>query len=349
MKGDAGTGHPPLEELLREAADRGASDLHLSAGCPPLLRVDGVLQPTTHPELSPDQCVHLCGEALPPCERGEAAACRDRDLALTLTDGTRFRGTLFRQRDSLAATFRAIPTEPPSLATLGLPATCRSIVAARDGLVLVTGSTGSGKSTTLAAMIAEIRARRGGHVLTIEDPIEFVHPPGPGLITQREVGRDTPSFAAALRQALRQDPDVVLVGELRDGETMRAALTLAETGHLVLSTLHSTSALEAADRIVDAFPADEQAQTRKQIASVLHAVVAQKLVPRRDGAGRVAACEILIATPAVRNLIREGKAHQIASLLQAGRSAHGMQTMADGLAELVQAGVIDARAAAEAR
>lgn len=347
MQGNADTERLHLEELLHEAADRGASDLHLSTGYPPLLRIDGVLQRTVHPELSPSQCARLCSEALSLPERGDADCCRDRDLALTLSDGTRFRGTLFRQRDSLAAAFRAIPTAPPSLATLGLPATFRSIVAARDGLVLVTGSTGSGKSTTLAAMIAAIRECRGGHVLTIEDPIEFVHPAGPGLINQREIGRDAPSFATALRQALRQDPDVVLVGELRDGETMRAALTLAETGHLVLSTLHSTSAVDAADRIVDAFPAGEQVQTRQQVAAVLRAVVAQRLVARRDGAGRVAACEVLIATPAVRNLIREGKTHQIASLLQAGRNAHGMQTMADSLAELVRAGIIDARVAVE--
>ena len=329
---------PSLAVLLREALDSGASDLHLSAGCPPLLRIDGSLRATAHAPLSPAECLRLGAEVLPAGAAPESVC--DLDLALPLPDGSRFRVALFRQRDSLAAAFRAIASAPPSLADLGLPPACRSIESLHDGLVLVTGATGSGKSTTLAALVGAIREKRGGHVLTIEDPIEYLHPPGLGLINQREIGRDTPSFAAALRHALRQDPDVVLVGELRDGETMRAALALAETGHLVLSTLHSTSAAEAADRIIDAFPADEQAQVRLQVATVLRMVLAQRLLPRRIGRGRAAACELLVATPAVRNLIREGKTHQIISLMQSGRRTHGMQTMDDAVAVLVHAGVV---------
>lgn len=327
----------PLASLLHEAARRRASDLHLSAGCPPLLRIDGSLTPLAHPSLDADDCTRLCAPLLA-CT-GDTAT--DRDLTLTLADGARHRVTLFRQRGTLAAAIRLVPATPPSFDDLGLPPACRTLLAHRDGLVLVTGATGSGKSTTLAGLVTGIRDARGAHVLTIEDPIEFLHPPGAGLVNQREVGPDTPGFAAALRQALRQDPDVVLVGELRDGETMRAALTLAETGHLVLSTLHSTSAPEAPDRIIDSFPAAEQAQVRAQVASVLRAVIAQRLLPRRSAAGRVLACELLVATAAVRNLIREGKTHQIPSLLQAGRRSHGMQAMADALAELARTGAID--------
>lgn len=329
---------PNLATLLREAVAARASDLHLSACCPPLLRMDGNLCSLPYAILSADRCESLCSEAL-----GDALPDRlstDIDRALALPGIGRFRASLFRQSGTVAGAFRVVPEDPPRLDELGLPAACASLVSLQSGLVLVTGATGSGKSTTLAALVAAIRATRAVHVLTIEDPIEFVHPRAPGLINQREIGRDAPSFVDALRHVLRQDPDVVLIGEMRDRETMRAALTLAETGHLVLSTLHSNSGVEAADRLIDAFPADEQGQVRHQVAAVLVAVIAQRLVPRRGGGGRVIACEFLVATPAIRNLIREAKTHQISSLVHSGQRTHGMQTMAAALAELVRRGTI---------
>ena len=326
--------------LLEAASAVEASDLHLAAACAPLVRIDGRLRTLALPTLSAQACEDLCHQALALGRLRRPTS--DCDFAFGLDDGTRIRASVFRKADTLAAALRLVPSSPPHLEMLGLPAACRSLAGLEGGLVLITGATGSGKSTTLAALIGEIRERRNAHIVTIEDPIEFVHPPLPPLMSQREVGRDVPDFATALRHVLRQDPDVVLVGELRDRETMRAGLTLAETGHLVLSTLHSTSAIDAADRLVDAFGADEQGRGRQQVATVLQAVVAQRLLPRRDGTGRVAACEVLVATPAVRNLIREGKGHQIRAHVQAAGRELGMQTMEAAVDNLIRAGTVAA-------
>lgn len=331
---------PPLASLaglLRAAATVGASDLHLCAGVPPLVRVDGTLTPLDPFPLDAAQCEALCCEALD--SYANASVDFDVDLALDVPDVGRCRVNLFRQSGTLAGAFRLVPSNPPRLSELGLPAGVERILRFQSGLVLVTGATGSGKSTTLAALIREILTRQAVHVLTIEDPIEFVHEHGRGVVRQREIGRDAPGFAPALRHVLRQDPDVILIGEMRDIETMRAALTLAETGHLVLSTLHSHSALDAADRLIDAFPADEQGPVRRQVAQVLCAVVAQRLLPRRGG-GRAVACELMFLTPAIRALIRDAKSHQIHSHVQSGRHEHGMQTMADAIEQLSAAGII---------
>lgn len=328
---------PDLATLLRAAAEMRASDLHLSAGAPPIVRREGRLRPLPYADLAAAGCERLCLQALD--HRPTFGLEFDLDLALDLPGVGRCRVSLFRQHGTVAGAFRLIPCGAPRLAELGLPASAARIVTFTSGLVLVTGATGSGKSTTLAALIAEILTLHPVHVVTIEDPVEFVHARACGLVRQREIGCDAPGFAHALRHVLRQDPDVILIGEMRDLETMRAALTLAETGHLVLSTLHCNSALDAAERMIDAFPADDQVPVRRQVANVLRAVLAQRLVARRGG-GRVVACELVFVTPAIRTLIREAKSHQILSHVQSGRREHGMQTMADALALLERQGVI---------
>jgi twitching motility protein PilT len=330
---------PTMQELLQEAAAKGASDLHLSAGEPPMLRVHGDLARLEHPALSAADVTALVHAIMNPEQRQHFDAEHECDFAYEAGTIGRFRVNVFVQSRGPGAVLRAIPTVIPSIESLGLPAAVRELCDRERGLVLVTGPTGSGKSTTLAAMVDVINATWEGHILTVEDPIEFVHAPKKCLVNQREVGPHTGSFAAALKSALREDPDVILVGEMRDLETISLALTAAETGHLVFGTLHTSSAPKTIDRIIDVFPAGQQAQIRTMLAESLEAVIAQTLLKKKGG-GRVAAHEILIGTPAVRNLIREGKLHQIPSMMQTGGRI-GMQTLDAALAELVKKGVVD--------
>lgn len=331
-----------LESLLIIARDLGASDIHLSAGMPPMIRVTGELRTIDVTPLGNAQVRGMIDSVLPETLRrvfAEGAAC---DFAFAAGDPAlgRYRANAYRQQRGVALALRPIPTVVPTLESIQAPPLLRSLAELGQGLVLVVGATGSGKSTTLAAMTEHINSTVAKHVLTIEDPVEFVYEPQRSLITQREVGRDTPSFADALKAALREDPDVILLGEMRDLETIRLALTAAETGHLVLATLHTATAAQAVERIVDVFPGSERDLARTLLADVLRAVVAQELLPRKDGQGRIAAHEILIGTQAVRNLIREQKTAQLVSAMQTGQQ-QGMQTMAQSLERLVCAGVIN--------
>lgn len=330
---------PSIAHLLRFTLEQGASDLHLSAGQAPLLRVNGDLRRVEVAMLSHDDTLRMIHEVMTDAQRRSFEDKLELDFAYTLDQTLRFRVNAFQQNRGAGAVFRAISNRIPSMADLGLPDVIRQFAESEKGLVLVTGPTGSGKSTTLAAMIDHINETQPGHLLTLEDPIEFVHTPKRCLVNQREVGRQTHSFAAALRSALREDPDVILVGELRDLETTSLAMTAAETGHLVLATMHTSSAPKTVDRIIDIYPAEQHGQIRAMMSESLLGVVSQMLVKNRGG-GRAAALEILVGTPAVRNLIREGKTHQIPSSMQvAGKS--GMQTMESALVSLVTRGVID--------
>lgn len=334
-----------LDGLLREMVRLRGSDLHLAAGQPPRVRIDGSLADVEGRDpLGPEDTLRLVRSLLPAPRWRRFEEDRELDLSFEVPGLARFRGNCFRQRGSVAMSVRHIPTEVTPLADLGLPSVLNHLAQRPRGLVLVTGPTGSGKSTTLAAMVDGINRGRAGHILTVEDPVEFVHRPRRCLVNQREVGTDTRSFAAALKYALRQDPDVILIGEMRDPETIGSALTIAETGHLVLSTLHTNSAADTVNRVIDAFPPDHQTQVRNQLASVLEGVVTQILLPRADGPGRVAAAEVLVATAAVRAVIRDEKVHQIGSLMQAGRK-HGMRTLNDSLARLYLKGDIALEAA----
>lgn len=324
---------PRLQALLDEMVECGASDLHITVGGPPRLRIDGRLRDCGTAVLGPEDTSALGGSMLTEGQRSRFARKRDIDFSFSIDGRSRFRANLFRQRGHVACAIRRIPVDIPSLEALGLPSVVARLTGKPRGLVLVTGPTGSGKSTTLAAMVDRINAERAGHIITIEDPIEFVHPHKRCIVNQREVGRDTEGFDAALRFALRQDPDVLLLGEMRDPETIQAALTIAETGHLALATLHTNSAAETIHRIVDVFPSHRQEQVRAQFALVFEGVVTQVLLPRRGGSGRVVACEVLLATPATRALIREAKVHQICSAMQAARRL-GMQTLNDALHRL---------------
>ena len=330
---------PTMQDLLREAADKGASDLHLSAGEPPLLRVHGDLVRIDHPAVTPAQVTELVNSIMSDAQRATFEAEHEVDFACELEGKGRFRVNVFVHSRGPGAVLRTIPTQIPALDTLHMPPILKELCTRERGLVLVTGPTGSGKSTTLAAMVDVINQTWDAHILTIEDPIEFVHPPKRCLVNQREVGPHTNSFSNALRSALREDPDVILIGEMRDLETISLALTAAETGHLVFGTLHTSSAPKTIDRIIDVFPAGQQGQIRTMLSESLEAVVAQTLLKKKGG-GRVAACEVLIGTPAVRNLIREGKLHQITSMMQTGQRL-GMQTLDMGLADLVKRGLIE--------
>ena len=323
-----------LTALLTAALKYHASDLHLSAGMQPMLRVHGQMQAMDLPALDADAVAHLLAQAASAEQQQVLATALELDFALALPGLGRFRVNAFMQSRGTAAVFRCITGEVPTLAALGVPAVAAELALCPRGLVLVTGPTGSGKSSTLAAMLSHYLHSQRGHVITVEDPIEFVHSPGQGLVNQRELGRHTHSFSAALRAALREDPDVILVGELRDLDTIRLALTAAETGQLVLGTLHSASATKAIDRLIDVFPATEKDMVRSMLSESLAGVIAQTLCRTADGTGRVAAHEVMLGTPAIRNLIREAKVAQMHTSLQTGASL-GMQTLDQSLAELV--------------
>ncbi len=328
-----------LSQLLHLTVERNASDLHLSVGMPPMLRLNGRLSPVEAVPLTRGSIDQILSELLTEEQRGRFAESKELDFSIELSNAARFRVNLFQQRRGEAAVFRAIPSKIKSLEELGMPPVLADLSLKDRGLILVTGPTGSGKTTTLAAMVDLMNQRRHDHLITIEDPIEFVHDPKGCLINQRELGPHTHSFAAALRSALREDPDIIMVGEMRDLETIGSALTAAETGHLVLATLHTNSAAQTINRIIDVFPPHQQDQVRVQLSEVLLGVAAQTLLPRADGKGRVAAVEMLVATPAVRNLIREGKSFQIPSLIQTG-SRDGMQSLDLSLKLLAKAGKI---------
>ncbi|MEX1220960.1 MAG: type IV pilus twitching motility protein PilT [Idiomarina sp.] len=327
-----------ITELLAFSVKHNASDLHLSADSPPMIRVDGEVRKINIPALNHKQVHELIYDIMNDRQRKEYEQNLECDFSFEVPDMARFRVNAFVQNRGAAAVFRTIPNEVLTLEQLGAPDIFKDIANNPRGLVLVTGPTGSGKSTTLAAMVDYINENRRDHVLTIEDPIEFVHKNKQSLINQREVHRDTRSFNAALRSALREDPDVILVGEMRDLETIRLAMTAAETGHLVFGTLHTTSAPKTIDRIVDVFPGDEKSMVRSMLSESLRAVISQALI-KRVGGGRVAAHEIMIATSAIKNLIREDKIAQMYSSIQTG-AAHGMQTLDQSLLQLVNKGVI---------
>lgn len=329
-----------IAELLAKVVQAGASDLHLTVGIPPTMRLHGELAPVDgYPVLVPDVVESIIEKITTPAQRERFREAGEVDFSYGFSGVGRFRVNIFRQRGAPALVLRVINFNIPTFAELGLPPIIQQICNKRDGLVLVTGPTGSGKSTTLAAMVDYINSTRSAVIITLEDPIEFLHKHKKGIVNQREVGSDTLSFAAGLRAALREDPDVILVGEMRDLETMENALRAAETGHLVLSTLHTRGAAYSIDRIIDFFPPHQQSQVRAQLANALQAVISQQLLPRADRPGRVAAVEVMIATPAIRNLIREGKTHQIDSVIETS-AAVGMQSMDAALKQLYRAGLI---------
>jgi twitching motility protein PilT len=324
-----------LHQLLKIMVEKGASDLHISVGSPPRMRVDGSLTPVNLPPLSSVDCRQLCYSVLTDGQRQKFEESNELDLSFGVKGLARFRANVFMQRGAVSGVFRQIPFKIRSFEELNLPPVLGELANRKRGLVLVTGPTGSGKSTTLAAMIDKINEDKHHHILTIEDPIEFLHPHKNSLVNQREVGADTGGFKTALRYVLRQDPDVVLVGELRDLETVEAALSVAETGHLALATLHTNGAIATINRIVDVFPHHQQDQIRAQLSFVLEGVISQQLAPKATGSGRCMCLEVLVLTPAIRNLIREDKLHQIYSQMQTG-GKFGMQTMNQSLFSLLQ-------------
>jgi twitching motility protein PilT len=323
-----------LHLLLKAMIERNASDLHITTGSPPQLRIDGRLMPLRTPPLSPVDTKTLCYSVLTDTQKHIFEEQNELDLSFGVKGMARFRANVFMQRGAVAAAFRRIPYELRPLEELGLPPILKEIARKPRGLVLITGPTGSGKSTTLASVIDLINIELHGHIMTIEDPIEFLHPHKSCVVNQREIGADTRSFKAALKYVLRQDPDVVLIGELRDLETIEAALTISETGHLTFATLHTNSCVQTINRIVDVFPPYQQSQVRAQLSFVLEAVVCQQLVPKMNG-GQALAAELMIPNSAIRNLIRDDKIHQIYSQMQVGQTRHGMQTINQALFELV--------------
>ena len=328
-----------IETLLEACIKHGASDLHIQVGLPPILRVDGSLVPIPNtPILTTEIVDTLIFSTLDSMQRETLAKDKEFDYSFAFGEIARFRVNAFNEKGHLAAAFRLIPTKMPTIEELGMPQVISSFAEYPRGLVLVTGPTGSGKSTTLAAIINKINSEKSVHILTIEDPIEFTHKSKRSLVAQREVHYDTYSFSRALKSALREDPDVVLLGEMRDLETISAAITIAETGHLVFATLHTNSAAQSVDRMIDVFPAEQQPQIRSQLAGILMAVCSQRLVPAIGG-GRVCAAEIMVANTAIRSIIREGKTHQLDTAIQTGAS-EGMQTMDRTLAKLVQQGTV---------
>lgn len=332
-------GSPRIEVLLEEVVKKKASDLHLQVGLPPILRVDGKLVPVSGADVLTDETVEtLVFAVLDEDQKQILLKDKEFDFSFAFGDLGRFRVNAFHERGNLAAALRLIPNEILSIEQLGLPSTINKFADYPRGLVLVTGPTGSGKSTTLAAMLHKINMERAEHIITIEDPIEYTHKSKKSVIVQREVHYDTYSFSAALRSTLREDPDVVLIGEMRDLETIASAVTIAETGHLVFATLHTNSAAQSVDRMIDVFPPHQQPQIRSQLSNILMAICSQRLIPAIGG-GRIAAAEILIVTPAVRNIVREGKTHQLEAVIQTG-GEYGMQSMDKTLVNLVHAGNI---------
>jgi len=322
-----------MAELLRMMMEKKASDLHIAMGASPLLRIDGQVVPTAFPKLSAEVCQHLIYSLLTDSQKQRFESVNELDISFGIKNIGRIRMNVFRQRGAVGAALRAIPQKIQGLSELGLPPIAYDVLKIPKGLILVTGPTGSGKSTTLASMIDYLNENNPGHIMTIEDPIEFIHQHKKSLVNQREIGSDTSSFGQALKYVLRQDPDIILVGEMRDIETIQAAINIAETGHLVLATLHTTDAPQSINRIVDVFPPHQQAQVRAQVSFVLQAVFSQQLLPRLNGLGRVLAAEVLIVTPAVRNLIRDQKTEQIIISMQTG-AKFGMQTMNMALFDL---------------
>ncbi len=328
-----------IENLLEEVVNKKASDLHLQVGLPPMLRVDGSLTPVVDaPVLDEQMTEYLTMEILDEEQKQILLKDKELDFSFAFGDLTRFRANAFHEKGNLAIALRSIPNDIKTIEELGLPSTITKFADFPRGLVLITGPTGSGKSTTLAALVDKINSERAHHIVTIEDPIEFTHKSKRSVVVQREVHYDTYSFSAALRSTLRQDPDVVLIGEMRDLETIAAAITIAETGHLVFATLHTNSASQSIDRMIDAFPPHQQPQIRAQLANILQGICSQRLIPAIGG-GRVAATEILFANPAVRNIIREGKTHQLDAVIQTSAD-QGMQTMDRTLIQLVQTGIV---------
>lgn len=329
-----------LYDLLKHMIESRASDLHITTGSPPRLRVDGKLLSMDHPVLSPTDTKALCYSILTDAQKHRFEENNELDLSFGIKGLSRFRANIFMQRGAVAGAFRTIPFNIRTFNDLMLPEIVNDLVKKPRGLILVTGPTGSGKSTTLAAMIDRINDDRYDHIITVEDPIEYLHGHKKCLINQREVNADTVSFKVALKYVLRQDPDVVLIGEMRDLETIEAALTVSETGHLTLATLHTNSAVQTINRIIDVFPSHQQEQIRVQLSFVLEGILSQQLLPKKSGHGRVMAVEILVPNPAIRNLIREDKVHQIYSQMQTGQSKSGMQTMNQSLFELYTKGLI---------
>jgi twitching motility protein PilT len=323
-----------LHQLLRAMIEKGASDMHITTGSPPLLRIDGQVVPLKLQPLGPVETKQLCYSVLTEEQKIEFEKTKELDLSFGVKNLSRFRANIFMQRGAVSGAFRSIPFKILSFDELGLPPVIADLARRPRGLILVTGPTGSGKSTTLASIIDKINSESRQHIMTIEDPIEYLHPHKKSVINQREVGADTSAFKVALKYVLRQDPDVVLVGEMRDLETIEAALTIAETGHLVFATLHTNSAIQSVNRIIDVFPPHQQGQVRAQLSFVLEGIISQLLLPRAGAPGRVLAQEVLVPNAAIRNLIREDKVHQIYSQMQMGQGDHGMQTMNQSLFSL---------------
>jgi twitching motility protein PilT len=331
---------PNLHQLLRTMIEKGASDLHITTGSPPQLRIDGSMVPLKVPPLMPGDTKALCYSILTEDQKTKFEQRNELDLSFGVKGLSRFRTNIFMQRGAVAGAFRAIPFKIMSFEELGLPPIVQELARKPRGLVLVCGPTGSGKSTTLASIIDKINSEKRIHIITVEDPIEYLHPNRLAVINQREVGSDTASFKEALKYILRQDPDVVLIGEMRDLETIEAALTISETGHLVFATLHTNTAVQTINRIIDVFPPHQQSQVRAQASFVLEGVIVQNLMPKGDGPGRVLACEVMVPTPAIRSLIREDKVHQIYSQMQIGQEKYQMITFNQSMYNLAMRGII---------
>ncbi len=325
-----------MHQLLKAMIEKGASDLHLTTGTPPQLRIDGKLHALKMPPLSPQDTKQLCYSVLTDAQKHRFEEGNELDLSFSVQRLSRFRGNVFVQRGNVAGAFRAIPFKILTFEQLNLPPIVEELSRKSRGLILVTGPTGSGKSTTLASILNKINEERSEHIITVEDPIEYLHPHKGCIVNQREIGSDTEGFKQALKYILRQDPDCVLIGELRDLETIEAALTVSETGHLCFATLHTNSAVQTINRIVDVFPPYQQAQIRQQLSFVLEGVLCQSLLPRANGPGRALALEVMVPNAAIRHLIRDDKIHQMYSAMQVGQGKFGMQTMNQSLASLVQ-------------
>lgn len=328
-----------IHDLLKETVERGATDLHITPGLPPEFRIDQLLTSSSNEVLSPENCKELIYSLLTIDQRKRLEQDLEVDFAFSVEGLSRFRGNAFFERGNVVCALRRIPFEIPPLRELGLPSVVDSMIQKTRGLILVTGPTGSGKTTTLAAMIDKINTEHACHIITIEDPIEYVHEHKRAVVQQREVGQDTHSFARALKYVLREDPDVILVGEMRDLETIQAALTAAETGHIVLATLHTDSATESINRVIDVFPAHQQRQVRAQLSLTLEGVLVQRLLPRASGKGLALALEVMVATPAIRALIRDSRVHEIYGVIQASQK-FGMLTMNMSLISLVKRGIV---------